>query len=298
MKLSKPLNLVLTTLLIFIFSNSLFGQQLEPKERAVIEPDHTIASQIMGKDYQLYISFPSGYSTKDTISYPVLYVLDGAYSFPLFNATRKILDFEKKIEDVIIVGIGSGLDFITWVINRTHDYTTFLDTIGDNNMEKQFGLPKGSIISGGAAKFLECIKSEIVPFVDKHYKTNSDRGITGHSIGGLFTGNCFIHSSGYFTRFGINSPSLFINKEEILNQAVLQFTKNENWDIPSTKVFISIGELEGPTMVSTMVKFSSSLESRDYENVDLNWKIFDNESHLSVIPAMWSRTLSILYGIK
>jgi len=51
-------------------------------------------------------------------------------------------------------------------------------------------------------------------------------------------------------------------------------------------------------MVPTMVKFSSSLESRDYENVDLNWKIFDNESHLSVIPAMLSRTLSILYGIK
>jgi len=88
MNFSKPLNLVLTTLLIFIFSNSLFGQQLEPKERAVIEPDHTIASQIMGEDYQLYISFPHGYSTKDTISYPVLYVLDGAYSFPLFKGTR------------------------------------------------------------------------------------------------------------------------------------------------------------------------------------------------------------------
>ena len=78
----------------------------------------------------------------------------------------------------------------------------------------------------------------------------------------------------------------------------MQFTKNENWDIPSTKVFISIGEFEGPTMVSTMIKFSSYLESRNYENIDLNRKIFDNETHFSVIPVMWSQTLSILYGIK
>ena len=62
----------------------------------------------MGKDYQLYISFPSSYSTKDTTSYPVLYVLDGLQAFPMIRGAQNVLSFGKEIEDVIIVGIGSG----------------------------------------------------------------------------------------------------------------------------------------------------------------------------------------------
>lgn len=297
MKLSKKISLTLITFLIFILSNPIFAQKLEPKKR-VLEPDHTITSKIMGKDYQLYISFPESYSTKDTISYPVLYVLDGAIQLPILGSVQEYLSFGREIEEVIIVGIGSGLDFPTWFINRTYDYTPSLDTISDRENEKEFGFPEGTIKSGGAVKFLDCIKSEIVPFVDKHYKTTSERGITGHSLGGLFTAFCFINSSGYFTRFGINSPSIHWNKEELLNQAVLKFAENENWDIPPTKVFISVGELEGIKMVPTMVKFSSYLENSDYENINLSWQIFDNESHLSVIPAILSRTLSVLYGKK
>jgi hypothetical protein len=40
--------------------------------------------------------------------------------------------------------------------------------------------PKADI--SGADKFTS-MKTEIVPFVDKNYKTNSDRGIFGHSFG-------------------------------------------------------------------------------------------------------------------
>jgi enterochelin esterase-like enzyme len=63
------------------FSNVAFSQKREPRER-ITEPDHTITSKILGRDYQLYISFPKNYSTKDTVSYPVLYVLDGEWVFP------------------------------------------------------------------------------------------------------------------------------------------------------------------------------------------------------------------------
>ena len=52
MNKSKTTNLVLTTILLLIFSISSFGQKLEPKER-ITEPDHTITSNLMGKDYQL-----------------------------------------------------------------------------------------------------------------------------------------------------------------------------------------------------------------------------------------------------
>jgi predicted alpha/beta superfamily hydrolase len=47
--------------------------------------------------------------------------------------------------------------------------------------------PKEPINLEEQLNFLNLLKTEIIPFVDKNYKTNSDRGIAGSSLGGLFT---------------------------------------------------------------------------------------------------------------
>lgn len=281
MKFSKTIIFLLASIFC-AFSSNLFGQKLEPKER-ILEADHTISSEIMKKDYQLYISFPDSYSSQDTISYPVLYVLDGKYMFAIIDGTRVNLDFENKIEDVIIVGIGSGLDDQSWQTNRTYEFTPSQDTT-----VRRF-------VTGGADFFLECIKTEIIPFVDKYYKTNSDNGIIGHSLGGLFVSYCFLNATDSFSRYGISSPSLMWKDNEILNQAELLFTRKKSWDIPFTKVFISVGEKEEQEMVSGMIKFSTLLKDKNYENLELSWNTFENETHLSVVSAMISRTLSVLY---
>jgi predicted alpha/beta superfamily hydrolase len=136
------------------------------------------------------------------------------------------------------------------------------------------------------------MKTEIIPFVDKNYKTNSDRGIFGHSFGGLFTAYCLVNSDGYFTRFGVSSPALWWDNEKLLNQAVTQFKENKTWDIPQTKIFISVGGKEHSGFVPTMVKYSSYLEQSDYYNIDLKWQIFEGESHNS----MYSRIAQINYN--
>jgi hypothetical protein len=135
----------------------------------------------------------------------------------------------------------------------------------------------------------------------EYVRTNDDRGISGHSQGGLFAAYCLINSDGYFTRFGINSPAFYWDNEKVLNQAVSQFTLNESFDMPATKVFISVGgndKSDGKNYVSQMKKFQTSLKNADYENVVLNWQIFEGESHVSVYPAMISRTIMSLYGNK
>jgi predicted alpha/beta superfamily hydrolase len=41
--------------------------------------------------------------------------------------------------------------------------------------------------SGGAPAFLDFLEHELIPFIDRTYRTNtSDRGLLGHSLGGLF----------------------------------------------------------------------------------------------------------------
>ena len=123
-----------------------------------------------------------------------------------------------------------------------------------------------------SVEVLKSMKTEIIPFVDKNYKTNADRGIHGGSLGGLFAAYCLVNSDGYFTRFSISSSSFWWDNEKLLNQAVTQFTENKTWDLPQTKVYISVGSQERKTMVPAMIKFSKYLEDSNYNNIGLKWK--------------------------
>jgi len=286
---------LLAALSFLLISNFSFGQKLEPKSRP-LEPDHFINSKITGEKYQLYISFPSSYSTEDSLTYPVLYVLDGAYSFPTFNLINRRLSSMRMIQDVVIVGIHSGTDRNSWFINRTLDYTPTSDTLDDRKAEKKFGIPEGKLSSGGAQKFLECIKNEITPLIEKHYKVNQERGIAGHSLGGLFAAYCFVNSDGYFNRFGLNSPSLWWEDEKFLKEAVDKFKVNKAWEIPPSKVFVSVGEKETEIEIPTVESFCQHLRDANYKNIELTWQIFTHETHMTVMPASMSRTITVLYA--
>ena len=177
MNFLKLPNLLFTTFSFLIFCNPIFSQKLDPEGRDFFKPDHIIKSEITNKEYLIHMSFPKNYSIKDSIIYPVLYVLDGKSTFGYFES--KYIDSE-KIEDVILVGISHKVNGIESKINRFNDYTPYRDTITERRFEKKFGIEKETVKTGGADKFLECLKKEIVTFIEKHYKTNSDRGISGH----------------------------------------------------------------------------------------------------------------------
>ncbi|MEM6818156.1 MAG: alpha/beta hydrolase-fold protein [Pseudomonadota bacterium] len=286
---------LLVAMVLLLIASPVWAQKLEPKVRS-IEPDHVIHSEITGREYQLYIAFPSGYSTSDDTTYPVLYILDGAYFYPTINQVNRRLSARRQIQDVVIVGIHSGGDRVSWFANRTIDYTPSSDVQDDRSAEREFGIPEGRLESGGAARFLKSIKTEIGPFIEEHYKVNQDRGIAGHSLGGLFAAYCLVNSDGYFTRFGLNSPSMWWHNKRFLDASVQQFENNKTWDIPNSRVFISVGELEDAKQVPTMLSFSQHLHGASYSNVELTWQVFEHETHLTVMPASMSRTLTWLYS--
>lgn len=273
--------MLLKATLLLTFTNIMFAQKLPVKERS-LEPNHSIYSEIMKQEYQLYISLPSTYSKEDTITYPVLYVLDGKYMFSIIDGTRVNLDLEDRIEDVIIVCLGLGKDLDSWQSNRTFAFTPSKDK---------------SIVkykSGGAETFLKSLKNEIIPFVDENYKTNSDNAILGHSLGGLFVSYCLLKAPNLFKKYGISSPSLMWKDSELLNQAKkMPLSKNKN--LEGKTIFLSAGGNEEELMISGMLTLASVMKTRSNNKSMISWNIFEKETHLSVVSAMVSRTLSVLY---
>ncbi len=130
-------------------------------------------STIANKDYILQINLPSGYE-KSTAAYPVLYLLDGQWDFPLLSAI-----YGEQYFDGFYSRCHHGAG-ITWGGNdpnydklRARDFTP--------------SSPDGSANWGNAAKFLAAIREELIPLIDGTFRTvKSDRTLMGSSLGGLY----------------------------------------------------------------------------------------------------------------
>ncbi|MBC7885410.1 MAG: alpha/beta hydrolase [Saprospiraceae bacterium] len=256
--------------------------------------EHIIKSSFNSKLYQLYVSLPKDYSIGDTIHYPVLYVLDGKYSFTSFHSIREVLDLGKEIKDVIIVAIDDDSQAdAEWFAGRYNDFTPSSIPQSDTLWSKIMNIPDGKLKSGGAELFLSTLQNDIITFIDKHYKTSADRGISGHSLGGLFAGYCLVKKPVLFKRYGINSPSFWWNNNEMLSIESSFSTQSKSI---SANVFFSAGALEGGIMIDPMTTFTNTLKNREYKGLTMISQIFDGETHLSVVPACHSRTLKVLYG--
>lgn len=259
---------------------------------------HVLKSKISGTTYHLSVSLPMHYSKTDTTHYPVLYMLDGNIAFPIAHSSRSAMDMFGELEDVIIVGIDYEwqVSRTPWMVGRWKDYTPSKDEKMDANPSylKAFGLQPGDLSSGGGPTYLQVIKKEIIPFIDQNYKTNNDRGIDGHSFGGLFAAYSLLNSPDLFQRYGINSASLYWNNNELFQ---LEKSVSKNNNSLSAHIFMSVGGNEGKMMIGVITSFADSLRN-DFKELNITTHIFEDEDHLSVMPANISRTLKVLYGKK
>lgn len=278
---------------IFLIASNCIAQRENPNVAGTTK-GYTIKSSFNNKTYKLYISLPKAYSNLDTLHYPVLYVLDGKFSFTSFHYIREVLDLGKEIKDIIIVAIAdSGETDSDWLAERYNDFTPSNVPQSDIQWSKMMNITDGKLKSGGAELFLRTVENDIIPLVDKHYKTTADRGLSGHSLGGLFVGYCLVKKPDLFKRYGINSPSFWWNNNEILS---LENSFAKQGKSITANVFFSAGALEGGMMITPITAFIDSLKNHDYKGLIMTSQIFDGETHLSVVPACSSRTLKVLYG--
>lgn len=270
------------------------GIQAQTSDLAISQvQEHILKSKINGNTYHLFVSLPMHYSPLDTIRYPVLYLLDGNYFFPVAHAARTMLDFGNEIEQVIIVGIGYSWEYSIepWTFGRMTDYIPFKDIQIDTSSFWTSFVNGRPLSTGGGLAFLNILRNEIIPFIDKQYMTTYDRGIFGHSGGGLFAAYCLLTAPDLFQRFGIFSPSFWVKDGEMFAMEK-SFSKHKN--TLHAKVFITVGSLEED--VTLMMSFADSLKRHNYEGLILTQHIFDDETHFSVWTASLSRSLRVLYG--
>ena len=131
----------------------------------------TLHSQVLGEDRTVFIALPESYE-RGGARYPVVYVTDGNWNFAHTRSSAQLLARNRVIPEVIIVGITHP--------DRVRDlYATRAD-FTNNGQTIRFPT------SGNADQFLEFVERELIPWVDRSYRTSGFRVLAGHSAGGHF----------------------------------------------------------------------------------------------------------------
>lgn len=263
----------------------------------------TLHSEISGQDFELFIAFPRSYSSTDT-TYPVILVLDSYRAFSIVKGVSDALSWPYSlIPEVILIGIGYGGEgqeaSLNWLVGRTRDLTPSENIVREEFYQNKLtgvGILDIDIETGGAPQFLDFIRKELFPFVESNYRIDTNqRMLSGYSAGGLFGLYTLFRDPNMFSRYFIGSPSITTFNDSMTFVYEINYANTHN-DLRAN-VFMSVGQWEEENSVS-MSKIADLLRSRNYQNLNLETVIFENESHATCYPAAISRGLIELFGNK
>jgi ankyrin repeat protein/predicted alpha/beta superfamily hydrolase len=248
--MKRTLFLVLIGLFYFSFSQL----QAQTNEDISIGRRISFDSEVYGNERELMISLPEEYDTSKT--YPVLYVLYPQYSFERVYSAARDLGGGNGIPELIIVGIcddGSRGEVFPFKVTREP---------GNEALGK---------------KFLESIKKEVIPYIEKEYKTDSERIVVGFSNTGMFATYILNTDPDLFSSYILSSPMLGYENNYVLNQTTELFKATETLN---KNVYIVYGENDYNSVMSTMPSLRKLLENSAPKGFKWKMEELQGEGHV------------------
>ncbi|MDQ9092083.1 alpha/beta hydrolase-fold protein [Pseudoalteromonas haloplanktis] len=244
---------------IFIFSSQNVLAQSDTKQQSADYSvhTHTFKSAVLNEQRTVVVQLPKSYQSEPNKVYPVIYRLDGAGNIPLASAVIERLQNDNRAPEVIIVAIENT--------NRLRDmYPTV-------NKEPQGPVGEG----GGAAKFLAFFERELIPLVNKNYRTHNYKVIAGASAGGVFALYALQANPELFQAHIAYSPAVWWNYGASVKSTKSFLAKSKELN---NYVYINIGE-EAGIMRERYDDLQQSLQSNKLANLRFFSDAFDGISH-------------------
>ncbi len=260
-------------LFLFIGALALPGFSQEQAEKVSIGTKAVVHSAVLNEDRSVYVFLPEGYSRSQN-RYPVLYMLYSEAPDYHFNTG-------------VVTGM-SRLRLIPPMITVAFDLG---DGMRDLTPTKS---PDYGPTSGGAAKFLNYVKAELIPSIEKNYRTSPERLFWSHSIGGLFGLYALLKEPDVFSSVLVSSPYFVYDGGE---RYIIKSTKNFLEKRKGQQNFLYICVGNEPRLMSEIEAFLKILEEAKPQG--LTWKSvkMPEESHVSIMARSLTECLRA-YGSK
>lgn len=243
----------------------------------------SLNSENVGDRFVVRTWLPSSYNSSGK-DYPVLLLLDGDYAFDPAHLLGSYLQLIDETSEFIIVSISYGIHFS----NPLHEEKRHRDFIPP--------LDEQGIIKKVDTAYYKFIRDELLPIVDRKYRTNpSQRTLWTYSLSGSFGAwlsyydpslfQHYIFASGNLIQFGI-IEKLFGG--EVFNAG----------DASTKKVFLSYDQTEIPDPKVLEQGMALFAQPDSFPGYDIKFHLTESETHASSYFVSMPAGLRHIYGYK
>ncbi|MCM4160548.1 esterase [Antarcticibacterium flavum] len=228
----------------------------------------TLNSTKLGETRQIKIQLPRNYDANKEKSYPVMVVLDGDYLFEPVAGNVDYYSYWEDIPEMIVVGINQA--------SSRED---------DGYYDEQRFLP-----AGPGAAFFEFIGMELIPHLEKKYRTAPFRVIIGHDFTANFMNYYLLKENPLFQGYINLSPDLA--PEMITRLAdVLDRSSNKTW------YYLATGSEDIPQLKEGIMSLDEKLKNLNNKNINYQFDNFEGATHYSLVGMAIPKAIEQIFQV-
>lgn len=250
-------------------------------------------------DFKIVTYLPKEYDRPEfqDRGFPVVYQLNGNYH----GRTSAILAaslYGRGITRTAVIVVSIGYDFKIQQDRRSNDYVyaapVDLETLAFREKDG----------AGGGLHFLNFLQSELIPYIDAHYRTNNNtygRTLMGHSLAGYFTLLALLKDHGpeqpledSFRNFVAAAP-LIVNRWHYLYALEKQMNRY-NWLSLRANLLVGISDKDENMLIDHVIPFSRTIAKRKYPGLKMKVKEFKKLKHIPTATPTFKEGLVFIFG--
>jgi predicted alpha/beta superfamily hydrolase len=238
-----------------------------------------------GRAYQLYVALPESFDDEPGRRYPVLYLCDGYWDFPLVRSIVGNLAFDHAVPEMIIVGLGYAGDNPNYGRLRRWDLTPVAATYAGANYDGP---------SGHAQDFLATIENDVIPLVERDYRGDPGyRVLAGSSLGGLFTLYAMFARPGLFAGYVAASPAAQWADDWLLGFEA-EFHKSAQ---PlGVRLFVTAAERDPGMLLDGAKRFDARMRASAYPGMTYQFRLVEGEGHSGTKAESYNRGIRFAFS--
>ena len=228
----------------------------------------TFESRKLNASRELKIRLPNNYDPQSNLKYPVILVFDGDYLFEPVVGQVAFQTYFDKMPEAIVVGVIQGKDRF---------YDSYHDEVSGIPIE--FG-----------ARFYEFISTELIPYIDRKYKTSKFKVAVGHDLMANFMNAFLLKDDPLFKAYVNLSPDFVGQMDE-------NITNRLKWLKDDVFYYMATSDDDMVPLRNGILDANQKLEQLDNKALKYYFDDFKGDSHYTLVTGALSQALDKIFEL-
>jgi predicted alpha/beta superfamily hydrolase len=245
-------------------ASALAANWSNPAAPLTIGETFLLKSSRLHETRRINVYFPPEFSAASSRALPVLYMPDGGIGEDFLH-----------IAGLIQVSVGNQT-MRPWLLVGIENTERRRDLTGPTESDKDRRI---ATRAGGSQLFRDFLRAELMPEIQRRYKTTNESAIVGESLAGLFVMDTLRREPDLFGTYIAIDPSLWWNNSELLNDPAALFGGTAR---SGKRLFLAWSSDAEPDIKRWACRLDATLQAARPSALEFRFRAFPDESHATI----------------